>query len=175
MSEISRAFAPLGSRPCWNVKPGLGTFLTFEFGDPHLVIREPVAPNSAVSANVQRALARRISYARGEWHFWIYCCAWQVFDGERPVGDWSSKAGIRRAATFLNGQKLISAALGKRGARTEFSFDLGGRLLTKPYDRTSEQWLLFEPKDRVLVWRADRRYSHGASTGEQKAVWKRPN
>jgi frataxin-like iron-binding protein CyaY len=45
--------------------------------------------------------------------------------------------------------------------RSYFEFDLGGRLETKPYDRTSEQWLLYEPNGNVLTVRADKRYSYG--------------
>jgi hypothetical protein len=45
--------------------------------------------------------------------------------------------------------------------RTVFEFDLGGTLETKPYDRTSEQWLLYEPNGNVLAVRADRQYSYG--------------
>jgi hypothetical protein len=45
--------------------------------------------------------------------------------------------------------------------RSVFEFDLGGRLETKPYDRTSEQWLLYEPNGDVLAVRADRKYSYG--------------
>jgi hypothetical protein len=161
MSVIDKAFAPLAPLPCWGVKRGHGTFLTFEFGEPTLMIRE--------GARVRRALARRLAYPRGQWHLWLYCCAWRVTDGEREVGDWSSSARIDRSARFLNGQKITSVYLKPRGARTTFVFDLGGRLETRPYDRTSEQWFLYEPSGKVLEWRADRRYSYNSS--KEESVW----
>jgi hypothetical protein len=47
-----------------------------------------------------------------------------------------------------------------RGARTRFGFDLGGELETVPFDRTSEQWSLYEPTGKVLALRADRCISY---------------
>src|SRR5258708_32894476 len=118
MIVIDKAFAPLASLPCWGVKRGFGTFLTLEFGEPTLMIREPILASPGVGARVRRALARRLAYPRGQWHLWLYCCAWRVTDGEREVGDWSSSARIDRSARFLNGQKITSVNLKPRGART---------------------------------------------------------
>jgi hypothetical protein len=55
---------------------------------------------------------------------------------------------------------LLDVRLSPRGARTSFIFDLGAELETKPYDRASEQWLLYEPDGYVLTWRADRKYAY---------------
>ena len=68
---------------------------------------------------------------------------------------------IDRAARELNGQKLIDVVIPSRGARTRFVFDLGAELETKPFDRSREQWLLYEPGGNVLAWRADRKYKYG--------------
>ena len=171
MTVIERAFAPLFHLPCWGVARGHGSFLTMEFGEPELVIREPIVAGPEVGARIRKMLARRVVYPRGQWHLWIYCCAWRATDGRRQIGDWSSKARIDRSAQFLNGQRLTSVTLNQRGARAAFAFDLGGHLETQPYDRTSEQWLLYEPTGKVLIWRADRRYSHELSTKEP--VWRR--
>ncbi len=38
---LAEAFAPVIGRPCWNVKQGFSNFLTLEFGNPSLVVREP--------------------------------------------------------------------------------------------------------------------------------------
>ena len=68
-----------------------------------------------------------------------------------------------RAARFLDGQRLVKAWVVPRGMRSVFEFDLGGRLETKPFDRSSEQWLLFEPRGNVLLVRADKKYWYGPS------------
>ncbi|MCU1244544.1 MAG: hypothetical protein JWN02_454, partial [Acidobacteria bacterium] len=78
MTVIEKAFVPLVSLPCWGVKRGYSTFLTFEFGNPSLVIREPIVASPGASASLRRMLARRNVHARGEWHLWIYCCNWSV-------------------------------------------------------------------------------------------------
>jgi len=106
--------------------------------------------------------ARRLITVRGDWHLWIYCCDWAVFKGARLIGDSESNRRIDRAAHFLNGQKLLKASVMPRGMRSVFEFDLGGRLETKPFDRTREQWLLYEPNGNVLAIRADRKYSYGS-------------
>lgn len=161
MNQIDKSFETLRGKPCWGVKRGYGSFLTLEFGSPHLVIREPHSPADTVSRRVRKVLARRIVRARGRWHLWIYCCEWRVSSNGIVVGDSTTSRRIDRAARELNGQKLLDVLINSRGARTRFVFDLGAELETKPFDRSSEQWLLYEPGGGVLAWRADRRYQYG--------------
>jgi hypothetical protein len=125
-----------------------------------LRLREPYR-SSAKSKRVRAAAAARLATVHGDWHLWIYCCDWAVFEGERLVGDSRSKQSIDRAARFLDGQRLVKAWVVPRGMRSVFEFDLGGRLETKPSDRAREQWLLYEPNGNVLAIRADRKYSYG--------------
>jgi hypothetical protein len=161
MNQIERSFAKLRGKLCWGVKRGFGSFLTLEFGTPRLVVREPHASTRAVSRRVQKLFARRLVSARGRWHLWIYCCEWRVSTNGIVIGDSSTRRRIDRAARELNGQKLLDVIVNPRGARTCFVFDLGAKLETKPFDRSSEQWLLYEPNGRVLAWRADRKYRYG--------------
>ena len=94
LAVIEATFQPIYGLPCWNAKAGYGSFLTMEFGEPHLVIREPRSrPDS--SPRLQRLLARRLVTVRGEWHLWIYCCEWQVESGGRVIGDSSSTRRFR--------------------------------------------------------------------------------
>jgi hypothetical protein len=168
MSQIERSFAKLLGMPCWGVSRGFGSFLTLEFGSPQLVVREPVSPATEASPRVKRLLARRSVHVRGRWHLWVHSCEWQVRTEGRIFGDWTTPRRIERAARELNGQKLQEVTVGPRGARTRFVFDLGAELETKPYDRSSEQWLLYEPDGRVLTWRADRKYQYGSGDRPSK-------
>lgn len=158
--QITRSFSQVYGKPCWGVKRGYGSFLTLEFGRPHLVIREPGRIADDVSPRVRNAFARRLVTVHGDWHLWIYCCDWVVRDADKVIGDSSNARRMDRAAAFLDGQKLSSVSLRARGARTRFGFDLGGELETVPYDRTSEQWFLYEPTGKVLALRADRCISY---------------
>lgn len=152
---------------------GFGSFLTLEFGAPRLVVREPQSSATDVSRRVQQLLARRSVHARGRWHLWIYCCEWRVIANDRVVGDSTTPRRIDRAARGLNGQKLLEVKIAPRGARSRFVFDLGAELETRPYDRSSEQWLLYEPSGHVLTWRADRKFAYArAGRNPRHSRWR---
>ena len=173
MNQLERSFSPLLELPCWGVSRGFGTFLVLEFGPPQLVVREPALPTAEASRRVQRRLARRSVHVRGRWHLWIHSCAWRVHAKGKTVGDWTTPRRIERAARELDGQKLQDVTVAARGAGTAFAFDLGAELETKPYDRSSEQWLLYEPDGRVLTWRGDRKYQYGSGGRSlQKLKWR---
>jgi len=158
--------------PCWGVRRGYSSFLTLEFGNPSLFIREPFAATSE-SARVRRAFARRMVVVRGAWHLWVYCCDWRVESSGKTIGDSSTPRRIDRAARELDGQKLLGITLRPKGARTRFIFDLGAVLETRPYDRRSEQWMLYAPGNKVLSFRADRRYSFDPATQtESEHTWR---
>src|SRR4029077_11157532 len=112
--DFKKVFAGILGKPCWDVKLGQGSFLMLEFGTPHLVVREPIATRKGVSAKVRADLARRRVYARGEWHLWIAYCDWEVRCRGKRVVDSSTKLGTRRAADFLNGQKLTHFSISPR-------------------------------------------------------------
>jgi hypothetical protein len=170
---FERMFRGIYGKPCWNVKPGLGSFLTLEFGLPHLEVREPIVASKSASPKVQRLLARRNVFVHGEWHLWIYCCNWEVLTKDKRIADSSTKARIRLAADVLDGQKLVRFSLDPKSVQCAFKFDLGATLRTVPYDKDSEQWSLYTPKQRVLTLFADRRYRcvHSDLPGDQGA-WK---
>lgn len=170
MNQIQKSFGAVSGLPCWGVKRGQGSFLTLEFGDPHLIVREPVESVSA-SVKIRRRLARRHVYVAGQWHLWVYCCDWWVRSAARVIGDSSSSRKVERAARYLDGQRLTGVSLGVRGARTVFAFERGDVLETRPYDRRSEQWILYEPRNRVLVLRADRKYCY-QSVSEPMRSWR---
>jgi hypothetical protein len=114
-----------------------------------------------------------MAFVHGEWHLWIYCCDWEVFSGKTRIGDSAAKAKIRRAAEFLDGQKLISFSISPKKVSCVFEFDLGGTLTTRPFDKESEQWMLYEPSHKVLTVRADGRYKYEPSDlPEDQGKWK---
>ncbi|PYU16312.1 MAG: hypothetical protein DMG37_02765 [Acidobacteria bacterium] len=138
------------------------------------MIREPVVAAKSTPVIVRKSLARRRVYVHGDWHLWIYCCDWVVFSGHSHVGDSSARMKIRKAAEFLNGQKLTHFSISVRKASCMFKFDLGGILKTMPHDSESRQWLLYEPSQKVLSVRADGHYQYVPSDlPEDHGEWKR--
>jgi len=160
---LEKAFSGIYGKPCWCVRPGYGSFLTMEFGTPHLVVREPIVASKGSSAKVQKTLARRNVVPRGDWHLWIYCCDWQLSSKGKRIANSSRRGTIPGAADVLNGQKLICFSISLRKMVCTFEFDLGAILTTRPFDKESEQWLLYGPRHRVLVVRADGRYKYESS------------
>lgn len=161
---IHDLFAPLYSLACWQARSGFGGFMTMEFGNPSLAIREPRAPKASDSPAVAKLVARRHVTVRGEWHLWIHSCAWKVLTGGKRIGHsnlkGTSKRPTDRAADELNGQKLMQVTVNPHTSATVFEFDLGSRLETRTYDDDREQWMLFEPSGNVFVLREKGLYSH---------------
>src|SRR5208283_5748606 len=103
---FQKVFREIYGKPCWNVKPGYGSFFTLEFGKPHLHVYEPVVASKDSSRKLRKLLARRDVFVHGEWYLRIESCAWEVLSNGRHVGNGSTKRSMRRAADLLNGQKL---------------------------------------------------------------------
>lgn len=136
--------------------------MTLEFGEPHLHIQEPREVPAGASERVRKLLSRRHVIVRGQWHLWIYCCAWEVYTGDTLIGDsdleGSTKERIELGAAELNGQRLMRVDLDPGHGTSVFHFDLGSRLETRPYEH-SKQWMLYRPDGTVLSYRADGWYS----------------
>jgi hypothetical protein len=150
--------------PCWNVKRGYGSFLTLEFGNPSLKIREPIETASSLT-RVRELAAKRLVSVSGQWHLWVYCCAWQIFNDDVEIACWESDdEKIDKACWKLDGQALVEASLTSNTGEAEFRFDLGGILTTAPYDdELNEQWLIYCPDGNVFTYRSDgaANYAHG--------------
>lgn len=157
---VQQVLRKLYGKPCWNVQQGYSSFLTFEFGKPHLVVREPTRVGHVKSPRVRKALSRRQVWVHGEWHLWIYCCHWTIFqDGVWLAKSSSSSSKIESAARELQGQALVRVSVDIERGRSRFEFDSGGLLETRRYNRSSEQWILHDPTKHVLQVRGDGKYS----------------
>jgi len=170
---FEKVFRKIYGLPAWRVAPGWGSFLTFEFGEPHLDIREPTTAKGNVSEKVRKLLAARRVMIKGDWHLWINCCDWKVWSKKKLIGKSTQASTYQKAADFLDGQKLVQFALLPLRCHCVFQFDLGGRLETHPYDQKSEQWLFFDKQSHtVLTLRADGNYSYGESDRAGPENWK---
>jgi hypothetical protein len=165
-AEFDRLWHAVYGSPAWGVKHGHGSFLTLEFGQPELVIREPTSVPEGASEKMRARCAQRLVTVTGEWHLWIYCCNWQVTLNDTFVAHSESPDDkIALAASSLDGQKLVSVNHDPGVGAWAFTFDLGGTLRTWPYEGepSFEQWYLFErTTGQVLSVRADDYASYGS-------------
>lgn len=77
MHPIADFVEPVLGRPSWLVRRGHGSFVTMEFGEPEVDVREP----RLMPVFIEGAPAKtnqRYSFVGGEWHLWIYCCRWSL-------------------------------------------------------------------------------------------------
>ena len=137
-APLATFMEPILGLTAWGVKQGHGSFLTFEFGQPKLEIKEHLSRS------------RRSAYVHGQWHLWIYCCHWRITqDGTQLACSEDDEKTIGRAIAALNGQNLISVSVQSDQRSSEFMFDLGGLLETWPYgeDPTDEQWMIYSENE----------------------------
>lgn len=168
LEVIERCFAPIRDLPCWLAKHGHGSSLTFEFGKPRLEVLEPRPPRPESSPKVNRLRAERRVWVKGDWHLWIYCCHWRLFEKTKQLAhSESSAAVIGRAVATLDGQKLQVVEVNPATGDTVFRFDLGGRIETRRYDRDHEQWMLYQPSGYVLAVRGDGQFSLQSGMGHE--------
>lgn len=175
MAIIDEVFAPIYGKPSWQVRQGFGSFLTFEFGEPHLVIREPIHASSDATAKTRKHLAQRQVTIHGDWHLWLYLSDWRILsEGKWLAHSESTRQQIRKATSILDGQAIVRVSVTRR-LLTTFEFDLGGRVEARPntkaYGQDSDLWLLYEPSGLVFTLRADGQYSHAPGDGSADEQW----
>jgi hypothetical protein len=160
---FQRVFKEVYGRPCWGVENCVGSDIVFEFGDPHLVIREPSAARPKASRRVRELFARRGVTVQGQWHLWIWMCNWEIFHKGKRLGSDRARSNLQPIVHSLDGQKLIRFSFPPRGNECVFDFDLGGVLITHPWGPDDDQWMLYEPSGFVLTFRGNNRFSHHRS------------
>ncbi|HEY9679929.1 MAG TPA: hypothetical protein V6C76_18140 [Drouetiella sp.] len=175
--RVRKSFEVIFEKPCWSVQQGHGSFLTFEFGEPYLDVWEQKPDRSINSKKFRK---RKITI-KGEWHLWIYCCHWNLtLDGDLLAHSESSRGDIKNALEHIDGEKLVRVSVNPQAGESEFEFELGGKLKTVPYERTShrdeydESWMFFEPDGNVLVYRGDGKYrwhSSSRSSEPTEQIW----
>lgn len=134
--------------PCWNVKKGHGSFLTFEFGEPHIEIGKVFESASALGFKHKK----RSIYVHGTWHLWIYMCDWHIFYNNREIcHSESDDLIINRTCDFLNGQSLLNVEIDQNKS-TIFKFEFGGLLKIIPYsdEEINDTWMLYCPDEHIL-------------------------
>jgi hypothetical protein len=119
MQEFRDVFSPLLGEVAWSVKLGHGSYVTMEFGQPHLLIREPMKPTG--EARVNELLSRRKVSVVGDWHFWIRDAEWRAVNGNKHCTSNDASDELNNLLASIDGQRLASAEI-KNGV-LELKFD----------------------------------------------------
>lgn len=171
MHPIVSCLRPALGKPCWLVKHGHGSFVTMEFGEPQVEIREPEPGPVRIEGAPERSL-RRLAQVHGDWQLWIYCCQWSLsLHGTQIAYDESGDLTMNRALGVLNGQILTGVQI-EPGSQTTFWFDLGCSLVTHPAPSGSygpepaEQWMWYTRSGPVMTIRGDGTYAISPGTAK---------
>ena len=161
-------------KPCYLVQQGHGSFLTLNFGQPKLSIREPIKSNakSTASERIKKHLALRTVNVYGKYHLWIYMCDWLIEHQNRAIAhSESSRNRISEALKIVDGQKLTKISIEAATGDTTFILDLGSVLKTKKFQKAvrDEQWILFMPNNQTMTVRSDGKYAIGNGNSKPSA------
>jgi hypothetical protein len=154
-------------KPSWGVHKSDYSIITFDFGKPKLHVREVRQPTKT------KNYPSRIVRVHGDWNLWIYFCDWEIRQSNGKICNSNSLAEkINRGCAILDGQILTSVVVSPKNFITDFYFDLGGHLQTKPDKKESESesmWDLFCPNGRVFSLKSDGNYSYhsGRTPGDK--------
>ena len=150
------AFAPLIGQLVWAVSKGYDTFVTMEFGAPHLLVREPRAPRRNASPRLERTAARRSAIVKGDWHLFIEFAEWRMTSANGSIGSRDKKrASWQAVLDDISGQRLIVAESPTPGSLT-LRFDLGGVAEIWPHPEIdNDVWTLHPWVGNIIGCRHD--------------------
>ena len=125
-SYVANFFGRLQELPCWHCEQTYSSWLSINFGQPHLRITE-ADPNAK-----SRSRRKRSVLVDGDHRFSITMCEWHIVRNGHELA-WSSspRRTIREALSELNGQKLFNVEIDIRRLKTKFLFETDIELRVK--------------------------------------------
>jgi hypothetical protein len=135
LAGARRRIGPLLGQRAWNVRRGIGSFVTIEFG-------RPLPPDARGTVH-------------GEYHLWIMMAAWRLETTDQVIVG-SEDQGLDQALARLEGRPLTDVLIRPPALETRFDF-AGLRLETFPIYRRDpgegeyEHWMLWLGDGDVLV------------------------
>ena len=118
---------------CPRINLGHGSFITMNFGKD---IPEKIKTRHGIE----------ISYF-GEWHLWIYMCAWRIdLSGEPLIGSDDDREVVRYKLLDLNNKKLLEFSVLNSAFDALLKFESGYELKLFSYNvAENKQWLFYTP------------------------------
>jgi hypothetical protein len=145
--DSDKYFSPLIGQKPWNASLGYGHFITIEFGNkiPHKSQSKSSFPRKP-----------RTLKEHGEWHLWIYMCAWRLEQkGSVLAASGDNTDRMEQAIKVLEGMAIESIEIKPVLLDTFFYFE--NDLLLRTFSVYSDEldecnhWMLFDPHGNVLV------------------------
>jgi hypothetical protein len=156
-ANITDACQAIIGQPVWGIHQGHGTALFVEFGDPHLIVREPYKTPSNTSEKMKRRAAQRQITLSGRWSFLVFPGTWLLQqDGLSIESDDVQTVERDARLSEFNGQYLETVAFDPAAIELRFTFDLGATMIIGHNPEIDDELLLFTPKGgRTLGLRPD--------------------
>ncbi len=149
---MASPLVPLIGQLAWNVRRGVGSFLTMEFGAPHLSVREPIEARHTTNENIRASLRRRRVFVAGDWHLWIEHADWKLTTVSGVLDSDDDIATPKDECLHdLEGQRLLSVNVDPAINRWTLEFDLGTILQMWPASYESEDVWSLHPKEGAIV------------------------
>jgi hypothetical protein len=169
---LKQIFKKVYGKPSWNAHRVYGSIIAFEFGKPKLeVLKKVFYPNK----KSVRKYPRRMVTVHGEWSLTIYCCVWEIRQGNQKICSTKSRIEkIGQGCSILDGQILTKVTVDPKTLRTDFYFDLGGHLQAVPWKNESkpyEIWWLRCSNRYFYSLRSDGKYSYNLSAPPNEKKW----
>lgn len=130
--EAAGVLSSLVGHYVWGMRDNFGRVLTFDLGEPHLRIREPIQTSSTARPSVRRALRRRLVIPTGNWHFFVEDGFWALETSEAVVDRFGNQDEIEACIKLVDGQKVISCSMSPESGQLNLRLDLGGGLTIGP-------------------------------------------
>lgn len=137
---------------CWDAKNTEFSWLSLNFGDPRLDIREPKDSETLAqytSARIKLNKSLRHVWLRGDFWVWIDCCHWDiVFRGKKIAHSESRKSVMAKSMGKIDGQIIKKIEIFPDTAQTNFIFDLGGEIQMRRYEDLEDRplWHFYDDK-----------------------------
>lgn len=120
------------------VKLGHGSFITMDFGRD--------IPQEITTRN-----GPQTRYF-GEWHLWIYMCAWRVDKDKKPfAGSEDAREKMENCLLELANRTLKKAEILNDAFDTKLLFDEDVELYLFSFYTDKEQWMLFTPDNKTFT------------------------
>lgn len=173
MSQSQVVFSSLIGSLVWNVRRGVGRYLTMEFGRSHLEATEPRGHTLHTTARLQRRSRMRRLYVCGDWHLFIQG-DWKVTvedEGLHSDDEIVPHSLKEDCLPNLEGQRLVSVDAADDGRHLSLIFDLGGKVEVWPSAEDDDsQWSLHGWDGNVAAVDHDGRLSFEVGEPRRDAI-----